>query len=308
MKVKCPRCQTVSVVEDKQTEITSFVFACPNCTQKIRVRKPDLANTNTGIQVNDTSAGPNETEQYVLQREYSALESTSDKLAPNSVGINRYKKIIWILIAAGLAVAVILVLTSRKDPSAKMKSGLPLSPYYEGSIGEKLSIAMMLTESNGVLSGSYYYKNVGVPIRLEGKTDEKGNVFIKEYTSNGKNTGIFTGKIRPNYGIEGTWSTPDGSRTFAFNLYKTNSYEPPSSWFVFMASYPSEGREAAIQKKDYLQTKGLQAQLINSSDYSRMTANRWRVVLGPYYDIKDATEAQKRAREVVPDAYVGPAN
>ncbi len=41
MKIKCPKCKHIFSVDEKTMSAGEFVVACPQCSQKLRLRKPD---------------------------------------------------------------------------------------------------------------------------------------------------------------------------------------------------------------------------------------------------------------------------
>lgn len=88
---------------------------------------------------------------------------------------------------------------------------------YEGNINDNLKIMMSLYPSGNEIIGSYFYDKERKEIQLKGKLDGN-NIVLSEYDENGKNTGIFQGKMDANEKVEGTWISADGKRKYPFTL------------------------------------------------------------------------------------------
>ena len=115
----------------------------------------------------------------------------------------------------------------ESDTSAEIKSVSTTSDAFEserysynGTINGKLAIEMNfeVAEDRSV-SGEYWYTKKRIPIELRG-TIKEGTVSLEEY-SEGARTGIFSGSYTTPNLITGTWSAPDGSKTFPFTLAGT---------------------------------------------------------------------------------------
>ncbi len=88
---------------------------------------------------------------------------------------------------------------------------------FEGKIGEEYEIVAKLKFSNNQLEGVYYYKKLGVDLKIKGSIDADGILILNEFDSNGNQTGIFKGTFS-NTSLSGNWSKPDGSKSKAFSL------------------------------------------------------------------------------------------
>lgn len=95
---------------------------------------------------------------------------------------------------------------------------------FEGTINGKFEIIMTLTKNSENLSGTYTYKNKGVPIKISGTIDGNGNLTINEFNTNGNMTGIFRGQLSNN-NIIGNWTKPDGSNTMPFSISESINSE-----------------------------------------------------------------------------------
>lgn len=90
---------------------------------------------------------------------------------------------------------------------------------YEGFITinpeRKLDFVLYFrVESDGKATGAYYYIDKGQSLKLVGQREGQ-NLTLNEYDENGNKTGVWKGRF-DSRGFEGTWSTPNGSRSFPF--------------------------------------------------------------------------------------------
>lgn len=92
---------------------------------------------------------------------------------------------------------------------------------YEGSINNKLKIKMSLYSTENEIVGSYFYESERKEIQLKGKL-EGNNIVLSEYDESGKNTGTFQGTMDTNEKVEGTWTNPDGKKSYPFTLTLTS--------------------------------------------------------------------------------------
>ena len=118
-----------------------------------------------------------------------------------------------------------LFLTSCNSSQRKETSEISLDfvTTFEGKINDKYEILMKITCHNGNVDGNYFYTSIGANLKLSGQLDKDGNISMKEYNSNGDETGIFIGKMKNNNKIEGTWSKPNGDKKASFYLLASNT-------------------------------------------------------------------------------------
>lgn len=101
---------------------------------------------------------------------------------------------------------------------------------YEGMINGKLPIKMHIVNwGGGSLSGHYLYKKIGKKIDIYGEFTSDNEFSIKEYAGD-KHTGIFEGKFEDANKIKGTWSDPNGSKQFPFELTVIKGIADNSGW------------------------------------------------------------------------------
>jgi hypothetical protein len=98
---------------------------------------------------------------------------------------------------------------------------------YEGTIEDTYFIWMDLSSpnTNGQISGSYFYKNKFTPILLVGKKTSDKIVLEERNKSN-----IVTGRFSlTDYGdsLWGEWKNPTGTKHFYVKVYKTNPIYKP---------------------------------------------------------------------------------
>lgn len=114
--------------------------------------------------------------------------------------------------------------------------------HMEGTINENLPIVMNLENNDGQLSGTYYYKRYGIPIRIEG-TLEGSSVNLTEQTWQGKTTGKFSGTFNASGSIiQGTWSNPDGTRSFPFRLTENYNNAIEFESYTYTDKYHFKGK------------------------------------------------------------------
>lgn len=93
---------------------------------------------------------------------------------------------------------------------------------FKGSIGGKYKIQMRLLREGEAVTGTYFYENVKNDLALKGAVDKQGSFTLREYDSDGTQTGVFKGRwgesdVGP-VELEGTWSKPDGDKEMPFYL------------------------------------------------------------------------------------------
>ncbi len=97
------------------------------------------------------------------------------------------------------------------------------SKHYIGTINKNIPISVELTKLDTSFYGNYFYKKVGIPLKLNGLIDVKNKFELKEYNNKEKLTGIFEGEITKNGNLRGTWYTADRKKKFPFELKEDNS-------------------------------------------------------------------------------------
>jgi len=88
---------------------------------------------------------------------------------------------------------------------------------YKGTINNNIYIQMSIYPLGQEIVGSYFYEKEKKEINLKGKAG-KNEIVLYEYDFQGKNTGIFRGTMNTVDGIQGTWTSPDGKKTYPFAL------------------------------------------------------------------------------------------
>ena len=96
--------------------------------------------------------------------------------------------------------------------------------YFKGSIGSALDLQMKLVREGESLKGNYFYQKVGTKIDLKGSVDQDGNLFLEEFDSSGKQTGVFKGLWKRDedgiINLVGNWSKPNSDKKTAFSIYE----------------------------------------------------------------------------------------
>jgi hypothetical protein len=129
---------------------------------------------------------------------------------------------------------------------------------FIGTIGKKLGVYMSLTTNNGKVSGEYLYTKNGTSIALIGTATPKGEVMLEEFAEQGKKTGTFVGKFTTSGAFSGSWTSPDGKKTFPCSL---KSVPTPIAWDGISGSYERFGTDRATLD---VQIKNLQSESLGS--------------------------------------------
>jgi hypothetical protein len=91
--------------------------------------------------------------------------------------------------------------------------------YYVGKLGDEHRIQMDITTSSEHVKGSYFFESSGMPLVLEGRVDEKGEIILSEMTE------VFRGRINSSEdSFEGKLVKPKRRKSSRFNLKKTAEY------------------------------------------------------------------------------------
>ena len=110
--------------------------------------------------------------------------------------------------------------TSSREKPATLKITVQDSFYrkLEGFIGN-MPVTMDLTKDDSVLTGSYYYDRIGMPLAIRGEISQDGNFSFFEYNEQQEETGRFTGHFSSDSTVEGTWwATVKNDKSLPFKL------------------------------------------------------------------------------------------
>lgn len=160
---------------------------------------------------------------------------------PSGAALNQERSNAGIIVAVGAVVLVIIAIlgfalyrgdnaaansnsstTSNKKDGEKASSkksesvSLPNSfeRSYRGTIGSQ-SFSMSLTRNIGDLRGTASTRKTD---SVYGSIEDNGSFELKGYENDNSFTGIYRGKFNADGSIEGTWTTPTGSRPTSFYL------------------------------------------------------------------------------------------
>jgi hypothetical protein len=118
-----------------------------------------------------------------------------------------------------LLLCVIATISCKNTPTSFIKT-------FEGTVGNN-PVSMELQSNNRNISGSYYYKNKGIPIKLKGETNALGKSTINEFYNNAL-TGTFSGNIEDG-AFSGTWSNAEKTKTLEFLLIESSRQYMPKN-------------------------------------------------------------------------------
>jgi hypothetical protein len=94
---------------------------------------------------------------------------------------------------------------------------------FTGNIGD-LPVVFDLVCNEQKLSGSYYYKTIGIPIPISGTIADNGGFEIEEY-GNGSLTGKMSGLITADGTLKGTWTNSQKTKQLPISLIEiTNGF------------------------------------------------------------------------------------
>lgn len=88
---------------------------------------------------------------------------------------------------------------------------------WKGTIG-KYRVTLELSKTDSLLSGTYCYNEVGLPISLTGTIKPNGTFSLNEKDESGAVTGIFNGKFSASRELKGTWTNSKNKKTLEFVL------------------------------------------------------------------------------------------
>jgi hypothetical protein len=100
---------------------------------------------------------------------------------------------------------------------------------FVGTINYTLAIRIKLTQTDGVLTGSYLYEKIGKSLRLEGRMKNETDFFLTETDERGNPTGGFEGEFVSKDWIEGTWLSADKKKSLPFTAWIPGGEQAPTS-------------------------------------------------------------------------------
>lgn len=140
-----------------------------------------------------------------------------------------------------LLLCAIATFNCKNTPTSFIKT-------FEGTVGNS-PVSMELQSNNKNISGSYYYKNKGIPITLNGETNVLGKSTINEFYNNAL-TGTFSGNIEDG-AFSGTWSNAEKTKTLKFLLIESSRQYMPKN-----EEKPIVGPSARIENTELIDYYG----------------------------------------------------
>ncbi len=115
---------------------------------------------------------------------------------------------------------------AQQVPDAKPVA-LPASFYkkLQGTIGNS-AITMDLVRRDSVISGTYFYEKVGLPLSLSGSLSAAGVISMMEFEDQGDETGAFEGKFTDGHTFTGEWSNKAKHNALPFQLTEVMDGKP----------------------------------------------------------------------------------
>ncbi len=95
---------------------------------------------------------------------------------------------------------------------------LNFTKSFTGKIDNKYPLNMELNSVNGEIEGTYYYDKIGANIKIKGTLSKDSILSLKEFNQNGKQTGLWNGKLINENKISGIWNNPERNSAKDFTL------------------------------------------------------------------------------------------
>lgn len=142
--------------------------------------------------------------------------------------------------------------------------------YYVGTLSNR-TIQMDMQVAGTTASGTYFYQQVGTPLTLSGARAADGVISLEEQDAKKQKTGTFRGTLTsPQRDFMGTWSSPDGKKTFPFILKRVAEY-------VFLTTSQGE-KLIATTSYPYFVTSTPAFQQINKTVQEMMTTQHHQFI------------------------------
>lgn len=108
----------------------------------------------------------------------------------------------------------------NSDTLIAVKLELPksFSKSLKGSINSSF-LTMNLVKEDTVLSGTYYYDKIGMPLTITGSITADGNFKLTERDRNYVETGTFSGAFKNDSVLEGNWTNSKTKKVLPFTLH-----------------------------------------------------------------------------------------
>lgn len=176
-----------------------------------------------------------------------------------------------------LLIVTIITFISCKNETTRQKPNLDFIQTYEGTIAGKYPVHLKLISDNGNLSGNYFYDKVGTSIEVKGTLTTDSIFNLNEFDEKGNQTGLWKGRLINQNKINGTWSKPNGTSPFDFNLIVTSENYESSKNEIFDLKYSKyTGTYNSDFKKDGISVGELKINYIGNQkiDFSLIVATQ----------------------------------
>ncbi len=162
------------------------------------------------------------------------------------------------------------ILLALLIPSTAQASDLSLS----GSINGKLKIQMSLKIEDGNVSGTYFYESKKKDIPVKGMIGKDGELNLSEFDPAGNVTGVFKAILAPDKKqLQGTWSTPDGSKSFPF-----------------VAEAKSDSATSTPKQTDELTKLGVFQNQGQEKDFAELAGDDYEKFLDTFHLVSEGTD------------------
>ncbi len=104
--------------------------------------------------------------------------------------------------------------------------------HFTGTINGNLPIVMDLIQNGDSYSGSYYYTKYNLPINLEGKVNNRGEIELFTMDKEGEKTEFITGKINQNKFV-GNWKNKEKTKNLSVSLVEDYSKEHQFQYYFY---------------------------------------------------------------------------
>ena len=170
--------------------------------------------------------------------------------------------------------------------------------YYVGTLSNR-TIQMDMQVAGTTASGTYFYQQVGTPLTLSGARAADGVITLDEQDAKKQKTGAFRGTLSgPHRDFTGTWSSPNGKKTFPFTLKLVAEY-------VFLTTSQGE-KLIALTSYPYFVTSAPAFQQVNTTLQEMMTTQHQQFIREAQSEDRDRSARGFEQRYRYAIAYYAP--
>ncbi|TYB76931.1 hypothetical protein [Bizionia myxarmorum] len=115
-----------------------------------------------------------------------------------------------------------LLVISCKGKTEKDITTSNFTNTFTGKMDGENPLLLKLKADNGILTGTYFYNNLGKNMDVKGTISKDSTIILNELDNNGTQTGLWKAKLINQNEMSGTWSKPNGDSAKNFTLNTTS--------------------------------------------------------------------------------------